>query len=119
MDILKKDAIVGSKAREAIRYLEQRFKYRSPYLVGQKPEEIHQIPSSISERVDPAFHALLGASLYFQEKSQERANGGAFYLITDDSNLQSAASLASIDNLAMKQFGDFIKPTSSALATIL
>ncbi|KAJ3306947.1 hypothetical protein HDV03_003272 [Kappamyces sp. JEL0829] len=40
LDIVKKSGhAYSNQAREAIRYLEQRFKYTSPYLVGQKSEE--------------------------------------------------------------------------------
>jgi hypothetical protein len=70
----------GARAREAIRYLEQRLKYPSPYLVGQKPSEYRNPWEStdingtlLAQEIGP----IVGCWLYFAEYLRDNEFGVA------------------------------------------
>jgi hypothetical protein len=82
---LKKTHSEGYLAQKAIRYLDQRLKNPSPFLIGQKPEE-----ESAIESAPRPFQRILGSCLFYLEKSGHRL-AGDFFLITEDEKLTQVA----------------------------
>lgn len=71
LDLLKKgNEPVNIQAREANRYLEQRFKYPSPFLVGQKPNEESQPVESVF--IPSSYRGIVSCALYYSQKMKER-----------------------------------------------
>jgi hypothetical protein len=82
---LKKNHSDGALAQKAIRYLDQRLKHPSPFLIGQKPEE-----EIVLEAVPRSFQRILGSCLFYLEKSNQR-QAGVFFLISEDEELSRLA----------------------------
>jgi hypothetical protein len=80
------------KSREAIRYLEQRFLYPTPYLYGQRPEEVIQV-----ENVPKGFLGIISCCKYFVQDLEN--TGCEFFLVTDDAELALIAKEHSINVL--------------------
>ena len=115
LDVLKKGHIHAIQAREAIRYLEQRFKYPSPWLIGQKPEEravCWEPDGTFQGAIIPApLQRILGACLFFQSQSVQRIRGGDFYLITDHEELHDMALHLSVPVMSIYDFSKRLKST--------
>ena len=94
LDVLKTTQSDGILAQKAIRYLDQRLKHPSPFLIGQKPEE-----ESALEAMPRSFQKILASCLFYMEKSSQRQNG-KFYLVTDQEELISLASPLGITALS-------------------
>ncbi|KAI8906302.1 hypothetical protein EDD86DRAFT_219709 [Gorgonomyces haynaldii] len=90
LDQLKKGTFaINREAREANRYLEQRFKYPSVYLKGQLPHE--QSDPHESNVFIPTIHrSILMCASYFMTLDQE------FCLVTENAELKSLAQSLSI-----------------------
>ena len=73
-------------AREAIRYLEQRFQYPTPYLVGQRPEDV----KSVSVNASRGYQSVLECCLFFMEDLKN--TDCAFSLVTDHQELIDLAA---------------------------
>ncbi|KAJ3217081.1 Protein smg7 [Dinochytrium kinnereticum] len=92
LDRLKKGTDLSNvRAREAIRYLEQRFKYRSVYLRAQQDNETADLPALSQEDNLPSiprpYRDLLKCCLYYRDKVAPRPVDGddvTFALVTDD-----------------------------------
>ena len=108
LDIMKKENIHAVQAREAIRYLEQRFKYPSPFLIGQKPDETASCWSSegVFEgiTIPNSLQKILKACLFFQNQSVQRICGDGFYLVTDTLELKETALHLKIPQISIHQF---------------
>ncbi|KAI8995163.1 hypothetical protein BC832DRAFT_596061 [Gaertneriomyces semiglobifer] len=143
LDRLKKgNEGINARAREAIRYLEQRFHYRSPFLRAQQPSEFlapEEIPwdrrgylknklYSQSEDSDATIpkhaRAILSCALYFQRQiaapsSPSPANDTkrmnvleSFALITDDVTVRTAAQSVGVTCKGVEEFESALGRTS-------
>ncbi|KAJ3318335.1 hypothetical protein HDV06_000568 [Boothiomyces sp. JEL0866] len=83
---------INYRARDAIRYLEQRLRYPSIHLIGQKPEEEYSINELMSETIfiPQTYQSILQCCQYFKSKSDERADGD-FALVTANPELTMIA----------------------------
>ncbi|KAJ3000967.1 hypothetical protein HDV02_000036 [Globomyces sp. JEL0801] len=103
LDRLKKGTEkINTQARDAIRYLEDRFKFPSPYLIGQKPEETKEVwnpdGSYAGQYIPRNYQSILGCLLYFQKISNEREAGG-FAFVTDNQELCDITKELNIDTI--------------------
>lgn len=74
------------KTRETIRYLEQRFKYPSPYIVGQKSDETMLYTNS-NVYIPGTYVKFLGCCLYFHRQLKNQK----VFLVTDNDELRMLA----------------------------
>lgn len=88
------------KTREANRYLEQRFRYRSPYLAGQQLGEAIKLQESEQWNSNPSFIEIAGCCRYFQERFPTRNCA----IVTDDEQLQSCAKSFNVNTVSSKNW---------------
>ncbi|KAJ3288964.1 hypothetical protein HK104_007838 [Borealophlyctis nickersoniae] len=117
LDRMKKgDESINVRAREAIRYLEQRFRYRSDCLIAQKTEERVIGWSSdgyVGENHDvfvpKPYRPVLACSLHYQTHVAPSAIDGTdvpFALVTDDAELRGVAQAAGV---VVRSVGEWAK----------
>jgi hypothetical protein len=89
LDVLKKgEQKTSVQARSANSYLEQRFKYLSPFLIGQKSgQEIAPIQEDIF--VPQAYESVLKCCLWAEKFAISK--NGTFTLFTENQELKSLA----------------------------
>lgn len=105
LDFLKKGGnVVSQQARESIRYLEQRFRYPSPYLYGEMPEQETRASRPDLE-IPTMFSSILGACETFKGISDQRDGDGKFYLVSDNEELAELAQKLGFETLSSKEWG--------------
>lgn len=104
LDALKKGQDkVNISAREANRYLEQRFKYPSSFLIGQTPkQELQPIDPSIF--IPSTYREIITCSLYYQNRC--RSFEQAFTIITSNEELKNLAMSLKIDVYTISEWMD-------------
>ncbi|TPX63158.1 hypothetical protein SpCBS45565_g06822 [Spizellomyces sp. 'palustris'] len=119
LDRLKKGTEkINAKAREAIRYLEQRFRYRSEYLRGQQDEERialwdreGTLPNSAGF-VPKHMRSILACALYYQTRVAPQPldeTDVPFALVTDDTALTEVACGVGVVVRGVQEWKSFIE----------
>ncbi|KAI8847217.1 hypothetical protein BC829DRAFT_250720 [Chytridium lagenaria] len=103
LDKMKKgNDLINVRAREAIRYLEQRFKYRSPYLRAQQDEEEGDVD------VGRAFRDFLRCCVYYRDRVAPRPvdeEDVTMAVVTEDMGLREVAEGAGIVVRSLRELG--------------
>lgn len=94
--------MINQQAREVIRYLEQRFRYPSPYLCGEMPEQETRASRQDLE-IPQMYSSILGACETFKGMSDQR-DEGKFYLVCDNEELTDLANKLGFETLNAKQW---------------
>jgi hypothetical protein len=103
LDIMKKgQEKLNISAREANRYLDQRFKYPSPFIVGQKPNQELQPPDQ-TIFIPESYRGIIRCALFYQKHALE--SNQPFAIISDNDELKGLSSYFRINGLSV---GDWI-----------
>jgi PIN domain len=99
LDVLKKGQDkVNISAREANRYLEQRFKFPSPFLVGQKPNEELQ-PADASIFIPSTYKSIVSCAAFYSQATQQKVT-----IITDSEHLKGIARSLNMNACSLAQW---------------
>ena len=91
------NTVINYNAREATRYLEKKFQFPTPFLVGQKQTEKCSLHTMVEHH---GFKEILSCALYYKIKF---ASSGC-YLVTDDKELNQVANEVGISIVTSKNW---------------